>query len=126
MIVMAACRRQSGSTGEPSRENSALAAEDNCGLGGFPITRETKDLVADAPRDSAGANGSLLAKVAIGPDGQVTHLRVLRLAYPHARNAYEINARAVEAIKGWPYSPTVVDGRAVAVCSDVSVRVDLR
>jgi outer membrane biosynthesis protein TonB len=67
----------------------------------------------------------MLVKVAIDPEGRVTHLRVLRLAYPEASSADAINEQAVDSIKRWHYAPTTVAGKPVAVCSDVAVNIDL-
>jgi outer membrane biosynthesis protein TonB len=67
----------------------------------------------------------MLAKVAIDPEGRVTHLRVLRLAYPEAPNSDAINEQAVDSIKRWHYTPATVAGKPVAVCSDVAVTIDL-
>jgi hypothetical protein len=70
----------------------------------------------------------MLAKIAIDPEGRVTHLRVLRLAYPEAPEAVRnaINAQAVDSIKRSHLKPRIVGGKPVAVCSDVAVTIDLR
>lgn len=67
----------------------------------------------------------MLAKVEIDKDGRVTHLRVLRLAYPEAANSKSINELAVDSLKRWHYAPTMFAGKPVAVCSDVTVTIDL-
>jgi outer membrane biosynthesis protein TonB len=67
----------------------------------------------------------MVAKVAVNPEGRVTHLRVIRLAWPKLPNSRAINRQAVDSIKRWRYAPTIYDGKPVAVCSDVSVTVDL-
>jgi hypothetical protein len=66
----------------------------------------------------------MFAKVAIDPQGRVTHLRVLRLAYPEAPNAETINAQAVDLIKRRRYDPVMVAGKPVAVCGDVAATID--
>jgi outer membrane biosynthesis protein TonB len=68
----------------------------------------------------------MLAKLVIDPEGRITHLRVLRLAHPSASNAREINEKAVDSIKQWHYAPTKVDGKPVAVCTEVSVIMHLQ
>jgi outer membrane biosynthesis protein TonB len=65
------------------------------------------------------------AKVAIDTEGRVTHLRVFRLAYPETPNSDAINEQAVDSIKRWQYAPTTIDGKPVAVCSDVGVTIGL-
>lgn len=67
----------------------------------------------------------MIAKLAINDEGRVTHLRVLRLAWPKLPNSYAINEQVVDSIKSWRYKPTIVGGKPVAVCSDVGVTVDL-
>ncbi len=67
----------------------------------------------------------MLAKVAIDPEGRVTHLRVLRPAHPEASNTEAINEQAVDSIKRLHQAPTIVAGKPVDVCSDVSVVIDL-
>jgi outer membrane biosynthesis protein TonB len=64
------------------------------------------------------------AKVSIDPAGRVTHLRVLRLAYPELPRSDAVNQQAVDSIKRWRYAPTTLSGKPVAVCSDVSVIID--
>jgi outer membrane biosynthesis protein TonB len=67
----------------------------------------------------------MLAKVAVNSEGRVTNLRVIRLAWPKLPNSRAINREAVDSIKSRRYAPTIYDGKPVAVCSDVSVTVDL-
>ncbi|SRR5258708_1446927 len=110
---------------EPSQSNSAPAV-DNCGLTAYPVSRSTQEILASVPRSGARSpNSMMLAKVAIDREGRVTHLRVLRLAWPEASNAYAINEQAVDSIKRWHQAPTTVAGQTVAVCSDVGVTIDL-
>ena len=68
----------------------------------------------------------MLLKVAIDPAGRVTHLRVMRLAWPELTNSYALNKQAVEDIKRWHYSPSIVSRKPVAVCSEVGVIIDLQ
>jgi hypothetical protein len=110
-------------TVEPSQSNSTPAVDD-CGLTAYPVSRSTQEILAAVPRGGARPpNSMMLVKVAIDPEGRVTHLRVLRLAYPEASNA--INEHAVDSIKRWHYAPTTVAGKPVAVCSDVAVNIHL-
>ncbi|MGA2435736.1 MAG: hypothetical protein ABSG25_10665 [Bryobacteraceae bacterium] len=66
----------------------------------------------------------MLVRVAIDPEGRITHLRVLRSAYPEAADSMAINAQVVDSIKRWHYAPTIIASKPVAVCSDVTVIVD--
>lgn len=67
----------------------------------------------------------MIARVAIDAEGKVSHLRLLRLAWPKLSNSYAINMQAVDSIKRWHFAPVVIGGKAVEVCSEVSVNVDL-
>ena len=107
------------STAESSRLTST-SSDDGCGLDNFPVSKPNKEILAAAPRDMGQPpNQNMVAKVAIDTGGKVTHLRVLRLAWPKLANSYAINEQALESIKRWHQTPTVVSGKPVAVCSDV-------
>ena len=111
-------------TAESSQDKSA-PAEDNCGLSSFPVSKSTQDILAVVPRDDTSPpNSTMRAKIAINPEGRITHLRVLRLAYPEAANSDAINQQAIDSIKRWHYAPTTVNGGPVAVCSEVFVTID--
>jgi len=105
-----------------SVENSS--AED-CGLTTYPISRSNEEILADVRRDPKSRYGDMLAKLAIDKNGKITHLRVLRLAHPSARDWKEINKSALDSVRHFHYKPTIYEGNPVAVCSDVSVIVDL-
>jgi outer membrane biosynthesis protein TonB len=108
-----------------STPGKSAPAEDNCGLTAFPVSKSTQDILAAAPRDGTSApNSAMHAKIAIDPEGRVTHLRVLRLAYPEAANSVAINQQAIDSIKRWHYAPTIFNGEPVAVCSEVFVTID--
>ena len=109
---------------KPSQSNTTPASDD-CGLTAYPVSKPTKEILADAPRGGPQPNSSMLAKIAIDAQGKITHLRVLRLAYPEAPFSEEINEQSIDSIKQWHYAPTLYDGKPVAVCSDVSVTIDL-
>jgi hypothetical protein len=120
-----------GPTGQALRfsQTSVTPAADDCGLTAYPISRSTREILADAPQSAVGPpNSNLIAKAAIDPDGRVTHLRVLRLAYPEAGTALrnKINTQAVDEIKKKHYPASTVDGKPVAACSDLGVTIDLR
>jgi hypothetical protein len=108
-----------------SSQSKSISADDNCGLSAFPVSKSTLEILAAVPRDGTRPPNSMMrAKLAIDPEGRVTHLRVLRLAYPKAPNSDAINEQAVDSIKRWHYAPTTIDGKPVAVCSDVGVTID--
>lgn len=99
---------------------------EDCGLSAYPASKSNRQIVADAPHvGKRPPNSAMLAKVEIDKDGRVTHLRVLRLAYPEAPNSESINEQAVDSLKRRHYAPTMIDGTPVVVCSDVSVTIDL-
>lgn len=108
----------------PSRSTKS---DENCGLDDFPVSKSTDEILAAVPRDVAvPPNQDMVAKVAVNSEGKVTHLRVIRLAWPKLPNSRTINREAVDSIRRWRYAPTIYDGKPVAVCSDVSVTVDLQ
>ena len=107
-------------------QSNTTPASDDCGLTAYPVSRSTREILADVPRGGQQSpNSAMLAKIAIDTEGRITHLRVLRLAYPKAPNAETINEQAVDSIKRWHYAPTIYAGKPVAVCSDVDVIIDL-
>jgi outer membrane biosynthesis protein TonB len=108
-----------------SSQSNSTPASDDCGLTAYPVSRSAKEILSGVPRESSKPSSSLFAKIAIDPQGKITHLRVLSLAHPEASFSEEINEQAVDAIKRWHYKPTLYDGKPVAVCSDVSVIIDL-
>jgi hypothetical protein len=110
---------------QPSQSNTTPASDD-CGLTAYPVSRSTKEILSDVPRSGPQPpNSTMLAKIAIDPEGRITHLRVLRLAYPETSFTDAINEQAVDSIKRWHYAPTIYADKPVAVCSDVSVIIDL-
>jgi hypothetical protein len=109
-----------------SSQSNVAPAGDDCGLSAYPASRSTQEILAAVPQEGARSpNSTMFAKVAINPQGRVTHLRVLRLAYPEAPNAESINAQAVDSIKRRRFAPVTLAGKPVAVCSDLAVTIDL-
>jgi len=140
VVVLAGCRaapqpesRQPSPAGTTvqavkSSQSNVTPSADHCGLTAYPASRSTQEILADAPQKGVRSQDStMFAKVAIDPEGRITHLRVLRLAYPEASTALRntINAQAVDAIKQWHYAPTIIAGKPVTVCSDLTVTIDL-
>ena len=106
---------------------SENAAEEDCGLGNYPITRSNQEILTDVPHDYKDPpNSDLLAKLAIDKDGRITHIRVLRLAHSNAPNWRKINEDALESIRRQQYKQTFYEGKPVPVCTDVGVIIDLR
>jgi protein TonB len=83
------------------------------------------------PRKVSGANpaypplaiaarleGLVVLECTIAPDGRVVDLRVLR-GHPL------LDAAAVQAVSGWTYVPTLLNGRPVSVLMTVTVRFQL-
>jgi hypothetical protein len=107
----------------PSRSTQS---DENCGLDDFPVSKSTDEILAAVPRDVAvPSNQMMVAKVAVNSQGRVTHLRVIRLAWPKLPNSRAINRQAVDSIKRWRYAPPIYDGKPVGACSDVSATIDL-
>jgi TonB family protein len=66
----------------------------------------------------------MLVRVAIDPQGNITHMRVLRLAYPASPGAQALNEAVLDRVKRLKYKPFMVSGKAVTVFSDVAVAID--
>ncbi len=101
-------------------------ASEDCGLKDYPVSRSNREILASVPREAKKPSYDMLAKIAMGKDGKITHLRVLRLAHSNAPNWMEINETALADLRKMHYKPTFYQGKSVAVCSDISVIVDLR
>ena len=82
--------------------------------------RKTKDVSPKYPRDAvrAGLAGPVILECTISPKGDVVDARVLR-GLPLLSDA------AVEAVRKWRYTPTLVDGAAVPVIMTVTVNFKL-
>jgi protein TonB len=68
---------------------------------------------------AARVEGTVILEATIDESGVVRHVRVLR-SIPLLDNA------AVDAVSGWRYTPTRLNGAAVAVRMTVTVRFTLR
>jgi len=111
---------------EPEQtEPAEKSADEDCGLKNYPVSRSSREILADVPRDAKKPSYAMLAKIAIDKEGKITHLRVLSLAHSNATNWKEINESALASIKHQHYEPTIHQGKTVAVCSDLSMIVDL-
>ncbi len=106
-------------------QTNGTPANGDCGLTAFPVSMPAKETIAAVSRGGPPGDSTMFAKIQIDPAGKVTHLRVLRLAYPQLPNATVLNEQAIDTIKHWSYAPTKIAGRPVAVCSDVTVTIDL-
>jgi protein TonB len=67
----------------------------------------------------ARVEGVVILECLISPQGRVTEVKVLR-GVPLLESA------AVDAVKQWVYTPTLMDGVPVPVLMTVTVRFDLR
>ena len=84
---------------------------------GVKEPRKLKHVAPRYPEIAARANlrGSVLLECLVSPEGRVTEVKVLRSANPLFVEP------AVEAVKQWTYTPTLVDGVPVAVIFTVTV-----
>jgi len=106
-------------------QTNTTPANDDCGISAFPVSLSAKEMIAAVPPSEPSQNSGMFARIQINPEGKITHLRVLRLAYPKLPNSTAMNEQAVNNIKHWSYAPTKFDGKPVFVCSDVTVTIDL-
>jgi hypothetical protein len=65
-----------------SSQSNIAPTVDDCGLTAYPASRSTQEILAAVPQKGIlSQDSTMFAKVTIDPEGRVTHLRVLRLAY---------------------------------------------
>jgi hypothetical protein len=141
LTAMSACKRasqvdgkmQGGAAVQPLQPQSAGTyianatrtpmgeSDPHCGLDAYPLPRSYEQLMADAPQNIRKPTALLEAKAAVGPDGNITHLRFTRLSSLEA-----INRRPVEFVTNQHYSPSILDGAPVSACTTISVNVDFR
>ena len=69
---------------------------------------------------AAHVEGIVIIEATIGPDGKVQDARVLRSANPL------LNAAALDAVRQWEYTPTLLNGIPVAIVMTVTVDFRLR
>ncbi|HET7291636.1 MAG TPA: energy transducer TonB [Vicinamibacteria bacterium] len=88
---------------------------------GVKEPRKVKHVDPRYPEIAARANvrGIVVLECLVSPQGRVTELKVLRSSNPLLDEA------AVEAVKQWVYTPTLVDGVPVAVIFTVTVQFQL-
>jgi protein TonB len=80
----------------------------------------TKHVLPVYPRIAqlAKVEGDVLIEAIIGPDGRVREARLLR-------SISLLDEAALEAVRAWEYSPTLLNGQPVAVIVTVTVRFRL-
>lgn len=89
---------------------------------GVKEPKKLKHVAPRYPEIAARANirGTVLLDCWVSPQGRVTEVKVLKSSNPLLDDA------AIEAVKQWVYTPTLVDGVPVAVIFVVTVRFDLQ
>jgi hypothetical protein len=127
--MLAGCRPETDAIatvgkGIRSAQSHIAPGVEGCGIVNYPVSRATPEMVSDAVREPGGQESKMLARVAVDATGNITHLKVVQLAYRSAPNFDSLNARAVDAMKRWHYAPTMLAGRPVPACGDVTITVD--
>jgi TonB family protein len=69
---------------------------------------------------AAGLDGVVILEATIGTDGTVTDARILRALEP------DLNDAAMNAVRGWKFSPTLLNGVEVPVIMTVTVQFVLQ
>jgi TonB family protein len=82
---------------------------------------KTKDVKPEYPAAaiSARAEGSVIIEATIGADGKVLDAKVLR-------SVRMLDQAALDAVKQWEYSPTLLNGKPVPVVMTVTVNFNLK
>ena len=89
--------------------------------GNIKAPTKTKDQkpVYPAIAQSARVQGVVIIEATIGPDGKVQDARVLR-------SIPLLDAAALTAVKGWEYTPTLLNGVPVPIIMTVTVNFTLQ
>jgi len=105
---------RSGQNAPPPPPPPAPSAPVRVGKNIKPPTR-TKYVAPAYPAiaQSAGVAGIVIIEAVIGPEGNVTDARVLR-------SIPLLDQAALDAVKQWKYTPTVLDGKPVSVIMTVT------
>jgi protein TonB len=88
--------------------------------GNIPTPRKLRDVKPIYPPEaqSAGVSGVVIIETTIGVDGRVSDARVLR-------SIQLLDEPALEAVRGWEFTPTLVNGVPVPVIMTVTVNFTL-
>ena len=83
--------------------------------------KKLKDVVPVYPEDAkaAGVQGVVILETTIGTDGKVSEVRVLR-------SVPMLDEAALEAVRKWEYTPTLLNGEPVSVLMTVTVSFVLK
>jgi len=89
--------------------------------GNIQAPKKVKDVNPVYPpiAQSARVQGVVILEATIGPNGNVQDVRVLR-------SIPLLDAAAIEAVKQWAYTPTLLNGVPVPVIMTVTVNFTLR
>ena len=90
------------------------------GGGNIKPPQETKDVRPQYPSiaQSARVQGVVIIEATIGPNGRVADARVLR-------STPLLDAAALDAVRQWEFSPTLLNGVPVPVIMTVTVQFTL-
>jgi periplasmic protein TonB len=129
--VFDAARFPGGGTGEPSDRGTGAENDGGPGPGvgsgekhriGGDLRPPTKlrHIAPEYPELArrVGVRGTVILECTIDPSGRVVDARVIT-GNPLLAPA------ALDAVRGWSYTPTLLNGRAVSVLMTVSVRFNL-
>jgi TonB family protein len=89
--------------------------------GNIPVPMKIKDVkpVYPAEAQASGAQGVVIIEATIDPEGKVANARVMRGV------TAALDAAALDAVKQWEFTPTMVDGKAVPTIFTTTVNFSL-
>ena len=89
--------------------------------GNIPIPTKIRDVKPVYPADAqgSGVQGIVIIEATIDPAGKVSDARVLR-------SIPLLDKAAIDAVRQWEYTPTLVGGRPVPVIMTVTVNFTLQ
>lgn len=87
----------------------------------LPPPKKTKDVMPVYPTAAreARVQGIVLIETTIGPDGRVVDAQVVR-------SIPELDEAALEAVRQWEFTPTLLNGKAVTVVMTVTINFTLQ
>ncbi len=122
LMVVRQQRMQAGQGQRPGVAQGAGGGQTPLRVGG--AIKEPKAVRAPSPvyppeAQAAGVQGIVILEAVIGTDGLVTDAKVLR-------SVPLLDAAAVDAVRQWEYTPTLLNGQPVPVVMTVTVNFSLR
>lgn len=83
--------------------------------------KKLEDVPPVLPYRKTATKGTPVLEVIIGTDGRVSEVRILQSFDP---SWPEGDAALIQAVRQWRYEPTIVDGKAIPLCTKITMSVE--